>query len=96
MENQGILKRLYKLADEALKSIYEVAGKPYFVNSYDPNSSIDRQLRTISDQMRAEQGRLQKIEERYYRQFSQLESLLGKMNSQSMWLSQQINMYGNG
>lgn len=91
VEDDGILQRLYDAADATLKKIYDKAGKPYFANTYDPNSSIGKQLRSIIDQMNAEQERLQKIEDRYYRQFTQLERLIAQMNTQSSWLSQQFS-----
>ncbi|WP_039766371.1 flagellar filament capping protein FliD [Caldicellulosiruptor sp. F32] len=91
IENQGILQRFYKLANDTLKKIYDTAGKPYFTNYYDPNSYIGKQLRSIADQMNAEQERLKQIEDRYYRQFTQLERLIAQMNTQSSWLSQQFS-----
>lgn len=90
-EDDGILQRLYNIANDTLKKIYNKAGKPYFTGSYDPNSSIGKQLRTIIDQMNAEQDRLKRIEDRYYRQFTQLERLIAQMNTQSSWLSQQFS-----
>ncbi|WAM37260.1 flagellar filament capping protein FliD [Caldicellulosiruptor acetigenus] len=91
IEDDGILQRFYNIANDTLKKIYDKAGKPYFTSSYDPNSSIGKQLRSIIDQMNAEQERLQKIEDRYYRQFTQLERLIAQMNTQSSWLSQQFS-----
>ena len=91
IDDDGILQRFYNIADDTLKKIYDKAGKPYFTNSYDPNSSIGKQLRSIIDQMNAEQQRLQEIEDRYYRQFTQLETLIAQMNTQSSWLSQQFS-----
>ncbi|ADQ04949.1 flagellar hook-associated 2 domain-containing protein [Caldicellulosiruptor owensensis OL] len=91
VDDDGILLRFYNLANDTLKKIYDKAGKPYFANSYDPNSSIGKQLRSIVDQMNAEQDRLKKIEDRYYKQFSQLESLMAQMSIQSSWLSQQFS-----
>ncbi|ADQ06823.1 flagellar hook-associated 2 domain protein [Caldicellulosiruptor hydrothermalis 108] len=91
IDDDGILQRFYSLANDTLKKIYDKAGKPYFTNTYDPNSSIGKQLRSIIDQMNAEQERLQKVEDRYYRQFTQLEQLIAQMNTQSSWLSQQFS-----
>jgi len=87
---QGILQRMYYLSKNVLNRIYEKAGKPYYT-TYDPNSYIGKQLRYISLQMEAEQERLEKIENRYYQQFSTLETLISRMNTQSSWLSQQFS-----
>ncbi len=67
IDDDGIFQRFYSLANDTLKKIYDKAGKPYFTNTYDPNSSIGKQLRGIIDQMNTEQERLQKVEDRYYR-----------------------------
>jgi len=91
VDDDGILQRFYNLANDTLKKIYDKAGKPYFTSSYDPNSSIGKQLRSIIDQMNAEQDRLKRVEDRYYKQFSQLESLMAQMSTQSSWLSQQFS-----
>lgn len=91
IDDDGIFQRFYSLANDTLKKIYDKAGKPYFTNTYDPNSSIGKQLRSIIDQMNTEQERLQKVEDRYYRQFTQLEQLIAQMNTQSSWLSQQFS-----
>ncbi|AZT90564.1 flagellar hook protein FliD [Caldicellulosiruptor changbaiensis] len=88
---QGLLQRIYYFSKDVINKIYEKAGKPYFTSSYDPNSYIGKQLRYIATQMNAELDRLEKIEERYYKQFSLLESLMSQMNAQSSWLSQQFS-----
>lgn len=85
--DKGILQKIYDTAKTALDNIYSKAGKS---STYYDSSEIGKQLKSISDQMTQEQERLQEVEDRYYRQFTQLETLISQMNTQSAWLSQQF------
>ena len=40
------------------------------------------------------EDRLQRTEERLWRQFTALEMAIDQMNAQSMWLTQQFSMWG--
>jgi flagellar hook-associated protein 2 len=60
------------------------------------NSLLGKQVRDINDRISIMEDQLKSIEDRYYRQFTQMEQAIAAMNQQSMWLSQQLGMGGQG
>jgi flagellar hook-associated protein 2 len=53
--------------------------------------SVDSQYKRLSDSMTAMQKQLQEKEDRYWNQFTQMETALSQLNAQSSWLSQQFS-----
>lgn len=87
---QGIFNRLYSITKTTVENIYTKAGKPYTLTLYD-NSEIGKQLKIINQSITNEEDRLNRVEERYYQQFTRLETLISQMNNQSSWLAQQFS-----
>ncbi|MGE4284300.1 MAG: flagellar filament capping protein FliD [Clostridia bacterium] len=53
-------------------------------------SLLDKELNNLADQIDLEQERLNDKEDRYYSQFTAMETALSRMNSQAGWLAQQF------
>lgn len=80
----------YASTEGYVKGIFvEKAGTPYSVSSILSNS-IQKEMDDIDDIVESLKDRLEMEEDRYYRQFTNLEKVIGQMNSQSSWLSQQF------
>lgn len=79
----GIARKLYTQLEYAIDRIADLAG-----NDGDTvdSSFIGEQIRSINRVISNEEARLQRIEDRYWRQFTELERLVAQLNSQSSWL----------
>ena len=93
-DNDGIAVRLYNVIKSGMDSITDKAGGGDY-QLYD-NSLLGKQVRDINDRISIMEDQLKSIEDRYYRQFTQMEQAIAAMNQQSMWLSQQLGMGGQG
>jgi len=58
------------------------------------DTRIARSLRQLDDYIKRLQDQYTRLENRYWRQFSQLEVAMGKMNSQASYLFNQFNQFG--
>jgi flagellar hook-associated protein 2 len=97
--SKGIAQQLYGYFENgtfkegvlgtAINAITRKAGSS--TQLYD-NSFIGNRIREIDDRIAEMKKRLKDLEERYYRQFTQLEVFVGQMNTQSAWLNQQIGI----
>lgn len=97
--SKGIAQQLYGYFENgtfkegvlgaAINAITRKAGSS--TQLYD-NSFIGNRIREIDDRIAEMQKRLKDLEDRYYRQFTQLEIFVGQMNTQSAWLNQQIGI----
>ncbi|MGB9679512.1 MAG: flagellar filament capping protein FliD [Thermoanaerobacteraceae bacterium] len=85
--SQGIAQKLYDNLKIGIDSITREAGSSSFL--YD-TSFIGDKIKNLNSRIFDMQDYLKNLEKRYYDQFTQLETYLGKMNSQSAWLSQQL------
>ncbi|ADH60326.1 flagellar hook-associated 2 domain protein [Thermoanaerobacter mathranii subsp. mathranii str. A3] len=85
----GIAQKLYDTLDQGIDAITRKAGST--TQLYD-TSFIGNRIREIDERIAQMQDYLNDLEERYYAQFTLLEMYVGQMNSQSMWLSQQIEV----
>ncbi|WP_406678094.1 flagellar filament capping protein FliD [Neomoorella carbonis] len=88
---KGIAVRLYDAINNAMKRITAQAGSSGTL--YD-NSFIGRTLREIDERISTMEERLQEIEDRYWRQFTAMETAIARMNAQSAWLAQQFGIGG--
>ncbi|MEZ0536946.1 flagellar filament capping protein FliD [Caldicellulosiruptoraceae bacterium PP1] len=89
-EQKGILNRLYDTVNNTLNSLAQKAGKPTTYSIYD-TSELGKSLKNINKMISDEEDRLQRVQDRYYKQFATLEDMISKMNNQSSWLSQQFS-----
>ncbi|MDI3311028.1 MAG: flagellar filament capping protein FliD, partial [Thermoanaerobacterium sp.] len=88
-QNDGIAARLYYIVNNGINSITQEAGGGQY-QLYD-NSFLGQQINDINQRMSDMQDQLNTLEQQYYDQFTQLETYMAQMNSQSQWLSQQLN-----
>ncbi|MEW6273585.1 MAG: flagellar filament capping protein FliD [Bacillota bacterium] len=93
-EEKGIGIRLYDALKRGIDRLKDEAGSPssYFYDT----SYLSESIRDLQERIDAESERLAKLEESYWRQFTAMEQFIAQMNSQSMWLAQQFNMYAAG
>ena len=84
-ENPGVASQLRKTAQDAIKTIEKSAGKESTIqNQYTLGKTIESLDTKISDW----KTRLKAIEERYWNQFSAMETAIQKANSQSSIFAQ--------
>jgi flagellar hook-associated protein 2 len=82
---RGLIYRLSDIIDDYTKGAQS--------NTFD---SQDRSLNMLNDRIGQMETRMRQIEEKYYRQYAALESVMAKMNSQSDWLnSVMAGLYNN-
>lgn len=89
---KGIATRLYDALKTGIDRLTDEAGSPsgyYYGSSY-----LSESIRSLQDRIDRESERLSRLEESYWRQFTAMEQFIAQMNMQSMWLTQQLNMYG--
>jgi len=88
-QNDGIAARLYYIVNNGINSITQEAGGGQY-QLYD-NSFLGQQINDLNQRMSDMQDHLNTLEQQYYNQFTQLETYMAQMNSQSQWLSQQLS-----
>ncbi|MDK2806672.1 MAG: flagellar hook-associated protein 2 [Thermoanaerobacterium sp.] len=88
-QNDGIAARLYYIVNNGINSITKEAGGGQY-QLYD-NSFLGQQINDLNQRMSDMQDHLNTLEQQYYNQFTQLETYMAQMNSQSQWLSQQLS-----
>lgn len=86
---QGIASRLHTALTAATKRISDRAGSAASLSRID-SSAIGESIKRINQRIDSETRRLIGVEDRYWRQFTALETAMSKMNSQSSWLAQQF------
>lgn len=86
-QEKGIAVRLYELTITGINYISDKAGSTSSPNSAD-NTSIGDRLKEVDNNINKWEKRLQDIEKRYYSEFTMLEIMINKMNSQAAWLAQ--------
>ncbi|MRH41978.1 flagellar hook-associated protein 2 [Aquibacillus halophilus] len=85
---RGIINRLEDSIESTMKNIESRAGKTSSVqNQY----TLGRNLDNLDDRISAFEDRLVRIENRYWRQFTEMEKAIQQMNNQSNYLMQQFS-----
>ncbi|WP_282020724.1 flagellar filament capping protein FliD [Planomicrobium okeanokoites] len=85
----GIAERVYQGLNDAVKSLSTRAGNP---GSFIDNSTLSKSIKRMESDISNWQDKLSRIEGRYWKQFTAMEKAMNQMNSQSMWMQQ--NMFG--
>ncbi|MED4754667.1 flagellar filament capping protein FliD [Brevibacillus choshinensis] len=80
----GLAQRMY---DELNKTIKLLSSKAGNSTAAVDDSEIGKNLSRISDDINSWQDRLKKTEDRYWKQFTAMETALSKYNSQSSWFT---------
>lgn len=86
--SDGIGEKLYDAVNNGINAITQEAGGGEF-QLYD-TSFIGQRISEIDQRISDMNDYLNNLEQKYYAQFTQLETYIGQMNSQSAWLSQQL------
>lgn len=87
-EEKGIVARLRDTITGVKDRIYERAGRASWnATQY----TIGRNMRSLDQQISRFELRLEKVEERYWRQFTAMEKAMAQANSQAMYLMQQFS-----
>jgi len=89
-EEQGLAARLYDELNYVIDRLTDWAGYPSTFSLYD-DSYIGDTVRSLDERIAIMEDRLAKLEERYWRQFTIMEQIIAQFNTQSMWLTQQMN-----
>ncbi|MFX4261963.1 flagellar filament capping protein FliD [Pelotomaculum propionicicum] len=82
---EGLAVRLYDDLNNGIDKLISKAGSDSSFSAVD-NSYLGKEIDEYEEQITIWDDRLEKIEERYYTQFSALETALSRMNQQSSWL----------
>ncbi|KXG78775.1 Flagellar hook-associated protein 2 [Fervidicola ferrireducens] len=90
---KGIAVSLYDVLKAGIKSITDKAGGGDF-EVFD-NSFLARRIREVDDKIKVMEEKLKEIEDRYWRQFTEMEKAIAAMNQQSMWLANQLGLYSS-
>jgi flagellar hook-associated protein 2 len=93
-EEKGIAVRLYDIVNRGMTRLSDKAGSSTSLTTYD-NSYIGERIREMDKRIESMEEYLTRMEDRYWQQFTAMEKALNEMNSQSMWLSQQLMFWGN-
>ncbi|CEG24354.1 Flagellar hook-associated protein 2 [Planococcus massiliensis] len=88
-KNVGVGGRVYESLNNVVKKLSEKAGSPI---SLVDNSQITKYIKQMDEEISRWQTRLEKIEDRYWKQFTAMEKAISQMNSQSTWISQSLGM----
>lgn len=86
---KGIARRLRDSMTTTIQAIEETAGNDIKTNS---QFTIGKNLDDISNRVKDLEARLKQVEERYYKQFTAMETAVQKMNQQSSYLMQQLGL----
>jgi len=87
-ENIGFARQLRTIVDSTQKSIAQRAGKVGDVND---TFSLGRSLKEMNSQIERFEERLKMMENRYWKQFSAMETAISRANSQSASLMNAFN-----
>lgn len=97
--NESIFGKLYSVADDAMGKMADRAGTTKFsgdLNSiFKEESVMGKQLKEYNQRILAMQDRLNDLENRYYRQFTAMETAMNQYNSQSSSLLSSLGMSSN-
>jgi flagellar hook-associated protein 2 len=83
----GISVKLYNSVNEGIQYLSDKAGASFSTSSVD-DSFIGKRLKEVKKDISRWEKRIQDIENKYYSQFTMLENMMSKMNSQASWLTQ--------
>lgn len=84
-KESGIAERLY---DELSKTINDITKKAGSTTMIFDDSVISRNIQRIDEEIDRWEDRLQKIEDRYWKQFTAMEQAMARAQSQSVWFAQ--------
>lgn len=86
----GIADRLYQDVANGMERLKAKAGLGDEISDVD-ESFIGVEIQNIDERIETLEYRLEQIEDRYYKQFSYMETVISKLDSQGAWLLQQFS-----
>lgn len=98
-DNSGLFKRISDIVENNISTIRDTSGNKGTLlvkagiegDMSNTDNLLDDELDEYDDRISTMQDRIDAAEERYYRQFSLMESYLNQMNAQSAWLTSQFS-----
>ncbi|MGG3887072.1 flagellar filament capping protein FliD [Brevibacillus panacihumi] len=88
-QKSGIAERLYSDLTKVIDKVTKEAGSATSVSGYD-DSFLGRKMKEDEDEILRWKDRLLQIENRYYKQFAAMETMMSKAQSQSSWFAQML------
>ncbi|WP_442602614.1 flagellar filament capping protein FliD [Paenibacillus sp. KN14-4R] len=89
----GIAKRMYDEMQSTLSKIKDRAGSAFVAVDASDDSPMGKQFFRLNNDIKNGNTRLKQIEERYYKQFSAMESAMSKLQAQG---SNLLSQFGGG
>lgn len=86
---QGIAMQLYDVVSAGIASLADKAGSTSSFSTVD-ESYMGKRLTEMQKSIEKWEDKLNKLEERYYKNFTAMEAAISSMNYQSLWLAQQF------
>ncbi len=86
-DTDGLADQLYDLTSNSITLLTNKAGSS---SSLADSSYMGKELERINDRIDEWEDRLEDLEERYWTQFTAMETALQKLNDTSSWLEQQL------
>jgi flagellar hook-associated protein 2 len=88
-KESGVAERLYSELTKVIDKVTSEAGSTTSTSTYD-DSYLGRRIKETDDAIDRWEDRLKDIEDRYYKQFANMETLMSKAQSQSSWFAQML------
>ena len=82
----GVAQRLYDSLKSTMNQLNDKAG--ISAGSADTKSALAKELKAVNSRIDTTNSRISAMQERYYKQFDALETMMQRLNSQSSWISQ--------
>lgn len=83
----GIAQRLYSKLNDVINKLSKEAGSSTTI--YD-DSNLSKKITSTDDEIEVWKDRLKQIEDRYYKQFTTMETAMSKAQSQGNWFAQML------
>lgn len=83
----GVAERLYNQLNTLMDKVTKEAGS---AGSIADDSSLGKKIKLIDDDIERWEARLKMIEDRYWKQFTAMESAMSKAQSQGSWFAQML------
>jgi flagellar hook-associated protein 2 len=89
---QGLFYSLYDVLDNQIKKVSNQAGS---TGTASAGNELGKQLIELGDQIDTTQDRISAEENRLWNMFTQMEVMIGQMNSQSSWIASMLGQNTN-
>lgn len=95
--NSGIFQRVSDVLNDAYRTTRDSSGRKGYLLEVaglegDTNNTLYKNIQTLQYKLSDLQDKYNDVEDRYYSQFASLETAMNNLNSQQLWLSQQLGL----